>query len=81
LKNVILIVALAMPGAALAGDRGGAEASKKGDQVLCRRLGRTGSRLASERICLTRDQWAEQRRLQREEIERAQARRGVQRDQ
>jgi hypothetical protein len=43
-----------------------------GDKVICRELGETGSRLATKRICLTRDQWREQALAQRTDLDKAQ---------
>jgi hypothetical protein len=75
MKILILTAALLMPGAALAGTaRSGADDAKKGDQLVCRNLAETGSRLVKKRVCMTRDEWAEQKRAQREELERTQNR-------
>lgn len=48
-----------------------------GEQPLCRSLADTGSRLARRRICMTRQGWAEYRRLQRAELERMQVNGGI----
>ena len=47
------------------------------NEVVCEKQQDTGSRLTSERVCMTRSQWAEQRRLDRQEIEKAQTERPV----
>jgi len=44
-------------------------------EVLCEKVDEIGTRLRSDRICMTRAQWAEQRRLNRAEIERVQTQR------
>lgn len=46
----------------------------KGDpnQVICRSQRAPGSRLRGERVCATRQQWADQRRQDRQLIEKAQ---------
>jgi hypothetical protein len=44
-------------------------------EVVCEKVEQIGTRLVSDRVCLTRAQWAEQRRLNREEIDRIQSRR------
>jgi hypothetical protein len=41
-------------------------------QVICEKVEKIGSRLGSDRLCMTRAQWAEQRRLERETVEKAQ---------
>jgi hypothetical protein len=49
-------------------------ASAAGDpsQVICEKVEQIGTRLSSSRVCMTRSQWAEQRRLNRQEVEKAQ---------
>jgi hypothetical protein len=42
------------------------------DQVVCEKIEQIGTRLASKRVCMSRAQWAEQRRQNRAEIEKAQ---------
>jgi len=46
------------------------------NEVVCQKSEVIGSRLGSKKICRTRAEWAEQRRLERMEIERAQVSRG-----
>lgn len=42
------------------------------NQVVCRMQRETGSRLNRQRVCVTRQQWIEQRRADRQLIEKAQ---------
>lgn len=51
-----------------------AVASAAGDpsQTICEKVEEIGTRLASKRVCMTRAEWAEQRRRNREEVEKAQ---------
>jgi hypothetical protein len=52
--------------------------AKKGvdpTEILCEKVERIGTRLESDRVCMTRTQWAEQKRLERQEVERVQTRR------
>jgi hypothetical protein len=44
------------------------------NEVICRTVRATGSRIASSRRCATRAQWAEDDRMQREAIRSAQTR-------
>ena len=46
------------------------------NEMVCQAVQRTESRLARARVCMTRAQWAEQRRLTRQNTERVQANRG-----
>jgi invasion protein IalB len=47
------------------------------NEVVCEKQMETGSRLSSHRVCMTRNQWAEQRRLDRQEVDRVQTQRTV----
>jgi hypothetical protein len=75
MKRLILIAALLAPTGALA-DGGSNEAkARKGTQMVCRPIAETGSRLSKRRICMTREEWAEQKRIMRSDLDRAQTRR------
>ena len=50
-----------------------AGSNDKGSKMICREVDETGSRLGGKRVCMTRDQWEEQRRAARAAIERAQS--------
>lgn len=41
-------------------------------QTICEKIENIGTRLSSKRVCMTRADWAEQRRRNREEVEKAQ---------
>jgi hypothetical protein len=77
MNKLILIAALLVPGTALAdsGDSRSEANSRKGTQMVCRPIVETGSRLSKRRICLTREQWAEQKRIMRSDLNQAQTRR------
>jgi invasion protein IalB len=47
------------------------------NEVVCEKQEETGSRLSSHRVCMTRSQWAEQRRADRLEIDKAQTQRDL----
>jgi hypothetical protein len=64
------------PGVVEAATQPGAVKGPDPDEVVCEKVEVIGSRLASNRVCMTRAQWAERKRLDREEIERAQTQRG-----
>ena len=42
------------------------------NEVVCEKQQDPGSRIVSKRVCMTRSQWAEQRRLDRQDVEKAQ---------
>jgi hypothetical protein len=46
------------------------------EEVVCQKIQEIGSRLATKRICMSRAQWAQQERLDKEEISRIQTQRG-----
>ena len=54
------------PNSAIAGAGGDPE------QVVCEKVEKIGTRLDTSRVCMTRAQWAEQKRLSRETVEKAQ---------
>ena len=64
--------AMAAPSGALAGS--GADA-KRNAQMVCRPIKETGSRLSKRRLCMTREQWVEQKRIMRSDLDQAQTRR------
>jgi invasion protein IalB len=45
------------------------------NQVVCEREQDTGSRLTAHKVCMTRSQWAEQRRLNRLDVDKIQTQR------
>ena len=47
------------------------------NEVVCEKQEVTGSRLAARRVCRTRAEWAEARRLDRQEVEKVQTNRGL----
>ena len=43
-------------------------------RVICEKVEKIGSRISSKRICMTAVQWAEKRRMDREDLEATQQR-------
>lgn len=78
MKKMIIFSAVMAPGIAFANPpatgAGATAGNGAGDpnQMICMNVGETGSRLSHTRVCQTRAQWAEQRRLQRQDVEHAQ---------
>ena len=50
--------------------------AKDPNEVVCEKQEVLGSRVASKKVCMTRSEWAERRRLERQEIDKAQVGRG-----
>ena len=80
MKKIVFLSAL------LASSAGWAQAPSTGQQaadapnpneMICRSVEDTGSRLSRSRICMTRSQWAEQNRTTRQNVERTQNNRGA----
>jgi len=78
MKKSLFCIALLVSGAASAQPASNASPDGSGargaqsSQVVCRTIAETGARLARSRVCMTREEWAEQRRLTRQSIDRAQ---------
>ena len=76
MKKMIILSAVLVSSAAWAQTptSGGArsEGAMDPNEMVCQAVTRTESRLARARVCMTRAQWAEQRRLTRQNIERTQ---------
>ena len=45
------------------------------NELICRNMRETGSRLNTNRVCMTREQWIQRRREMRQNIDRAQTNR------
>lgn len=71
--SVLAFAAMAFGNTAFAGDRKPADPN----DVICEKQTVVGSRLATKRICLTRAQWIEQRRVDRQDLDKAQHSRGL----
>lgn len=72
--SVLVLTPLASAPAVAQADQQQQSTKKAPDpnQVVCEKQEETGSRLATKRVCMTRSQWAEQRRLDRQDVEKAQ---------
>ena len=46
------------------------------NQIVCEKIEVVGSRLAVKKVCMTRGEWAEQQRNDRQDVQRAQSQRG-----
>ena len=68
------LVIAAMLGAAAQSAAEPAAKPTKGDpnEVVCEKITAIGSRVATKRVCATRAEWAEKRKLDKEAIEQAQ---------
>jgi hypothetical protein len=53
-------------------------AKKSTDPMVCERIEEIGSRLRKKKVCMLKSQWQEQRRSDRDNIERSQVQRGLQ---
>jgi hypothetical protein len=77
MNKIILMAAVAFAGggfAAQAQDTApSADATtRKAEKMVCKTVGETGSRLKRSKVCRTAAQWAEQRQIDRANIDRSQ---------
>jgi hypothetical protein len=76
MKKILLLAALGISSGALADSppQNGqtAQPKKKGDGLICHIVEETGSRLGGSRVCMTREQWEENRTEARQSVERTQ---------
>jgi hypothetical protein len=72
--RIVMLIGAACSAAMLVSPAVATTPAKKNDgsKVICRELGETGSRLASKRVCLTREQWRDQAQMQRTDLDKAQ---------
>jgi hypothetical protein len=54
-----------------------AKPAKDPNEIVCEKQTQLGSRLATQRVCKTRAQWAEERLLSRQDVEKAQMQRDL----
>jgi hypothetical protein len=76
MKKLAILSLVLLPAAALADDDTGSSQARNDDpdRIVCRNISEIGSRLARRRICQTQEQWDEQRRLTRADMENRQTR-------
>ena len=55
----------------------GAKPARDPNEIICERQQELGSRIASARVCKTRAEWAEERRSQRMDVDKAQMQRDL----
>jgi hypothetical protein len=77
--SAIVVTPLASVPAVAQADQQQQSAKKAVDpnQIVCEKVEETGSRLSAKRVCMTRSQWAEQRRLDRQDVDRAQTQKSM----
>ena len=73
--------AAADPGAVDTRGQPGAVLGPNPNEIVCEKIEVIGSRLATNRVCMTRAQWAARKQRDREEVERVQTQRGCKPDQ
>ena len=71
---LLFALIIALPNPAAATGIKPARADQPGSAMLCRDLETTGSRLATSRVCMTKDQWDEQRRQTQADVAYGQSR-------
>ena len=81
-KFALLVVSASVLASVPAAAQSASKERKPADpnEVVCEKQTVVGSRLATKRICQTRAQWAEQRRLDRQDLDKAQQSRSLRAD-
>jgi hypothetical protein len=77
MKKVIIVsaVLLATAGVAQTGQDRRSDGGLDPDDQICRSIKDTGTRLGRTRVCMSRAEWAQQRRDTKQNVERTQTRR------
>jgi hypothetical protein len=81
MKTLISIIALALSASAALSQAPSAAPEAKSDggfnpnEMVCRRINQSGSRLNAARLCMTRQEWIDYQRQQRADTEQSQNRR------
>ena len=70
------IAAMVSVASAFAAEEAPSKENRASSEIVCEKTEVLGSRLGTKRVCMTRAEWAERRRLERQEIEKAQVQRG-----
>jgi len=72
--RIVMLMGAACAAATLVSPALAAAPARKSDgaKVICRTIDEIGSRLASKRVCLTREQWRDQAQAQRTDLDKAQ---------
>ncbi len=77
---IVMMIALAAPAAAQITFEGStapaaptqAKGTNPNDKIICERQDQIGSRLGAKKVCKTAAQWAEERRTERNDLEKIQ---------
>jgi hypothetical protein len=80
MKKIVFLSAMLASSAALAQAPSGGQSNDSApdpNEMVCRSVEDTGSRLSRSRICMTRAQWVEHLRGTRQNVERSQNNRGA----
>jgi hypothetical protein len=75
--NLLAACGVGMVAAPLWADQPSSGSAKDPNERICKKEPVLGSRLTTRRVCGTRAEWEEKRRLDREAIEKAQSQIGV----
>ena len=78
LKQIVGVALLIGSVPAVAQSNDTATRAKDPNRKICETVEETGTRLGAKRICMTAAQWEQQRRNDRESVERAQRGTGIQ---
>jgi len=72
LTGICLALLVGLGSAAQAGPAPSAKKGSDPNEIVCEKIGTIGSRLATKKVCATRAEWDEKRKLDREAVDQAQ---------
>lgn len=75
---VVIASGFSMPAVGqVASEQPAGKKARDPNEIICERQEEIGSRLGGQRVCKTRAQWAEERRVSREDVDKAQMQRDL----
>lgn len=75
--SFVAMLAVSTSAPLLAQDQPAPKKTRDPGEIICERQEEIGSRLGGQKVCKTRAEWAEERRLSRQDIDKAQTQRDL----
>jgi len=75
--SLVAMFAVSSAAPLLAQEQPAQKKTRDPNEVVCERQEELGSRLGGTKVCKTRAEWAEERRLSRQDIDKVQTQRGT----
>jgi hypothetical protein len=75
--SFVAMLAVSASAPLFAQDQAAQKKAKDPNEIVCERQEEIGSRLGGQKVCKTRAEWAEERRVSRQDIDKAQTQRDM----